>query len=810
MDPHSPDRENHDLLDRLTPSQAEAVRHRDGPLLILAGPGSGKTRVVTHRIAYLLRQGVPAWQILALTFTNKAAEEMQSRLALLAPGESVWTGTFHRFCARQLRQHARLVGLEQNFTIYDSSDSRKLLRAAIDASEIKLSHVTVDQVAHEISNAKNDLITFDQFVSRSGQSLGGIVEVAYPAYQRRLLQANAVDFDDLLLHLATLLRENPELRSALDNRYRYIIVDEYQDTNFSQYAIVRALSCDHPNLAVTGDPDQSIYGWRGANLRNILDFEHDFPSVRVVRLEQNYRSTPNILSVADQLISYNTQRKPKQLLTDNPPGKPVRLVRYPTSRDEAEHIVAQIAEEIAHDRRRPRDFAVFYRINALSRALENAFRGAGIPYQIIKGLEFYQRKEIKDVLAYLHLINNPDSDMSLLRIINVPPRKIGAATIKRLDQHAQRYGLSLLAAAREAKLIETLRKPAVTALQRFVAMIDALGPAASGSLRELIDQVLDETGYRAWLETSELEEDEARLANVEELLTDAAEFDQRHPDDAPLEAFLEQTALVSDTDEWEGEIDKVSLMTLHAAKGLEFPCVFIVAVEQGMLPHERSKENPDQLEEERRLLFVGITRAEEELQISNVAYRFIRGKHEMAVPSAFLMELPREEMAVFEPTSSPHLDEVWDEGVDPDDAYLQDIVDDRDIDATDADVDLANADVDLADADVDDPLAAEELQRTFAQRRAERAAPSVMTAAQLLEQAQRGQRRASRPESAAPGDFVEGMIVNHPEHGLGRIVKLVGKAEKQTATVQFFDSARPRNYVLAFSKLTPVRSSDDV
>jgi len=785
-----------ELLERLTPSQIDAVRHRDGPMLILAGPGSGKTRVVTHRIAYLLRQGIPAWQILALTFTNKAAEEMKLRLDQLAPGESVWTGTFHRFCARMLRKHARLVGLEENFSIYDTNDSRKLLRAAIDATEIKLSHVTVDQIANEISKAKNDLLTSDKYVARHGNTLGGIVEMAYPAYQKRLLQANSVDFDDLLLHLATMLRENPELRASMDERYRYIMVDEYQDTNFSQYAIVRALSCDHPNLAVTGDPDQSIYGWRGANLRNILDFEKDFPAVHVVRLEQNYRSTPNILRVADHLISYNTQRKPKQLITDNPPGKPVRLVRYPSSRDEVEHIVAQIADDIANDRRRPRDFAIFYRINSLSRALENAFRSAGIPYQIIKGLEFYQRKEIKDILAYLHLINNPHSDMSLLRIINVPPRRIGNTTLKRLDQHAQRYGISLLEAVREAPMIESLRKPALVALRRFAEMYDALSPLASAPLRELIEHVITESGYREWLESSELEEDEERLANVDELLTDASEFDAQHPADAPLEAFLEQTALVSDTDDWEGEIDKVSLMTLHAAKGLEFPCVFIVAVEQGMLPHDRSKEDPNQLEEERRLLFVGITRAEEELQISNAAYRLSWGKHEMAIPSAFLMELPREEMAVFEPTSSPHAGDAWDDTLHEnvnDDEYAQDVASD--------------GFVEVDAMEVADPLGDEEKQRQFEQRQVPHAAlAGVKTAAQLLDDAQADDGAPHAGPPISPQDFSEGMAVNHPERGLGKVVKLTGNGNKRVATVQFFDSPLPKQYVLAFSKLTPVRS----
>src|SRR5436190_5517983 len=416
-----------DAHESLTAAQLAAVTHVDGPLLILAGPGSGKTRVVTHRVAHVLQQGITGKQILALTFTNKAADEMKARLARLVSLPSVWMGTFHRFCARLLRMYGQLVGLSENYSIYDMDDSRRMMAEAIIDEGIDLTHATPEAISHAISWAKNNLMGPDEYVPKRGHHLGGIIERVYPAYQRRLLQANAVDFDDLLLHVARLLKENPDVRSRLDERYRYILVDEYQDTNLAQYAIVRALSIDFPNLAVTGDPDQSIYGWRGANLSNILEFEKDFPTVKVVRLEQNYRSTKAILRVADELIQHNVRRKKKRLFTENAEGLPVRLCAYPTQRDEADDIAARIAAEVRSAGRRPRDFAIFYRTNALSRQIEHSLREHVVPYQIVNGLEFYQRKEIKDILAYLNLLNNPRSDVALLRVINTPTRGIGKA-----------------------------------------------------------------------------------------------------------------------------------------------------------------------------------------------------------------------------------------------------------------------------------------------------------------------------------------------------------------------------------------------
>jgi DNA helicase-2/ATP-dependent DNA helicase PcrA len=764
-----------DLLAPLTAPQREAVTHVDGPLLILAGPGSGKTRVVTHRIAYLLRRGIPARNILALTFTNKAADEMKSRLAQLAPSQSVWMGTFHRFCARLLRQYASLVGLSENYSIYDVADSREILKAAIEEEGIELTHATPESIAHAISWAKNNLIGPDDYVPSRGRSIGGIVERVYPTYQKRLLAANAVDFDDLLMHVASILKENPELRQQLDEKHRYILVDEYQDTNLAQYAIVRALSIDHSNLAVTGDPDQSIYGWRGANLSNILEFEKDFPSVKVVRLEQNYRSTKAILRVADELIEHNIRRKKKHLFTDNPEGAPVRLYAYPSQRDEADHIVMLMADAIRTGRRRPRDFAVFYRINALSRQFEQALREHVIPYQIVNGLEFFQRKEIKDVLAYLHLINNPRSEAAFLRIVNTPPRGIGKSTIGRLQEHAAQRGISLVDAAREAGVALGINKKSAIAVAKFVAMFDRLCLAAHAPVEEIVGTVLAESGYREVLENSEDEEDQERLANVEELLTDAREFDMRHPGDGQLEQFLEETALVADTDAWETESDKVSLMTMHAAKGLEFPVVFIVACEQGLLPHERSMQDEEKVEEERRLLFVGITRAQEELQLSYAQYRMFRGIQAPAIPSPFLMELPRPEMELSDSATARRTTPDWEESQIPSS-------------------DEAEGDTSFDVASFDDVSQVEPESRRKKKGAAKISA--VVTGADLLAEQENGRQRTP------PGMFKHGMHVTHPQYGSGQIVALSGEGLKRRASVRFDDGSQ-RKFVLIHADLRP-------
>jgi len=783
METQSPQQQADARLAGMTSAQLEAIRHVDGPLLILAGPGSGKTRVVTHRIAHLLSVGVGPEQILALTFTNKAADEMRQRLAQLAPDAPLWIGTFHRFCAQLLRRSASLIGLSPNFSIYDVEDARRLMADAVAEARADLSHVKLDQIGREISHAKNELISAENYQPRPGRVLGGIVQRVYPIYSRLLLQANAVDFDDLLLHVASLLRENPELRAMLDEQYRYILVDEYQDTNFAQYAIVRAMSRDYPNLAVTGDPDQSIYGWRGASVENILDFERDFPAVHVVRLEQNYRSTQRILRVADQLISCNTQRKHKSLLTDNPEGAAVRLVVYPTSQDEAAHVAARIADDLRHGRRRPRDFAIFYRVNALSRAFEHALREAHVPLQIVRGVEFYQRREVKDLLAYLHLINNPSSDVALLRIINVPLRKIGKTTVARLAAFARQQRWPLLEAARHAADIETLSKAARNALAAFVALQDQLGRLVDQPVEAILGYVLEQTGYEQWL--AETEKDTDRLSNVKELLSACREFDATHPEDHRLETYLEQCALVNDSDDLDIESDRVSLMTLHAAKGLEFPVVYIAGVEQGLIPHERNKDDPRRIEEERRLLFVGITRAEEELQLSTARYRLFQGVRRMTVPSPFLVELPRDDMEIVEPIPmgfrsdrSHALGDAYDTEFYPDDPPADEL--EFAEESTNRETDLTR------------PAAAKPPARELPP------AARVLTAAALM-------GAAAEPRPRTPVDvFAQGMIVSHPERGTGKIIALSGEGTKRAATVQFFHEQRPCKFMLAFSDLRPV------
>ncbi len=656
------------LLAGLNPAQREAVAHKDGPMLVLAGPGSGKTRVVTHRVAWLLENGVRDYQIAALTFTNKAADEMKSRLETLSPGNRVWIGTFHRFCAFLLRYYAPQVGLRENYAIYDVDQSRKLLESLVDKRDLP-NGVDVQKIASAIGWAKNGLVGPDEYCAQEGSLLGRIVEEVYPAYQDALRRANAVDFDDLLFHVATLLRENDEVRARLDYRFRYILVDEYQDTNLVQYAIARALSIDFPNLAVTGDPDQSIYGWRGANIQNILNFEQDFENAKVVRLEQNYRSDRRVLRVADALIKHNVFRKDKDLRSDRPEGVAPRVLQCLDQQEEAEAIAAEIAAEVAAGKRRPRDYAVFYRMNALSRNLEYAFRRYGVPFQLVRGLEFFNRKEVKDLCSYLQLIYNPSDVVSFRRVVNLPARGVGRVSLGKIETFAAENEISLFDAARSVEKIDGLSTKVRKSVAGFVALVDKLGAAlADGQdLEVVLSLLLKETKYVEFLRDSvKTEEDEQRLANVQELLSEVREFDvdfanappderepeplfgERKPVSDRLGRFLEQIALVSDVDSWDAADDRVSLMTLHAAKGLEFPVVYLIAVEEGVLPHERSLKDKRQLEEERRLLFVGLTRAEEELRLSRTRFREFRGSFAPSISSRFLFEIPKTEVDSFD------------------------------------------------------------------------------------------------------------------------------------------------------------------
>ena len=635
-----------DLLADLTPAQREAVTHVDGPLLVLAGAGSGKTRVITRRVAYMLGKGIGGGNILALTFTNKAAGEMRERINALVPDSGVWVGTFHSLCARLLRTYAPLVGLDRGYTIYDQADRLRAVKGVMERLNLDEVGVTPEKVDAAISRAKNDMIPPEKLAAwGDSDHVSAIVARVYQGYQDRLRESSAVDCDDLLVHLVTIVREHKDVRRDLDARFRYVLVDEYQDTNLAQYAIVRALSVDRPNLCVTGDPDQSIYGWRGANLNNILEFEQDYPGTKVVKLERNYRSTKNILRVADHLIRFNKRRKPKSLTTENPVGTPVELAVYGTESDEANGVAAKIVALVREGEYDYRDAAIFCRITALTRGFEAALRAAKIPYQIVGGVSFYERMEIKDVLAYLSLLNNPKDDIAFGRAVNVPPRGVGKTTMAKLADRARALGLPLLAMAREAAAVPGLKDKAARALRDFGMLMDELTALRDHPAEVVIRRLLDLSGYHRHLEAEAKDGGDDRLANVDELVTAAKQFDREHPGLSVID-FVEEVSLASAVDRWKDEAGAVTLMTLHAAKGLEFPVVFIVGLEQGLLPHSRASQDGAELEEERRLLFVGITRARRELYLSHCRVREFRGQRTATIPSCFLSELPEEAITV--------------------------------------------------------------------------------------------------------------------------------------------------------------------
>ena len=636
------------ILDNLNPAQRKAVTHVNGPLLTLAGPGSGKTRVVTHRIAYLLEQGISPYSILALTFTNKAAQEMKARLKNLCGDEPVWLGTFHGYCARFLRRYGRMVGVSENFSIFDADDAKKAMQHAIVDAEVSLTHLNIGEIIKGISGLKNRVITPEMMQGEQHSSVEKVLAKIYPVYQKYLLQNNAVDFDDLLMHTASILRSSPDLRSELDSKHRYILVDEYQDTNLAQYLIVRALSVDHPNLNVTGDPDQSIYGWRGADISNILNFERDYPNVVTVRLEQNYRSTPEVLSVADALISCNTRRKAKQLIPTRESGTPVKLYSYASARDEADNIADQIVAAVIDKTAKPKDFAILYRTNAHSRLLEAALMRRKLNYQLIGGYRFYHREEIKDLLAYLRLVHNPTDDISFERIVNVPTRGLGDKSLSKVTELARVKGVPMLVALRAVVEHGLMSKKATSGARQFLALYDELMHLSRGPLSVMIQELVKKTEYVKYLSARKTETpDESIQGNINELIADAAEADRQDLDGNTMERFLEQVTLISDADGITDHENKVTLMTLHSAKGLEFDNVFIIAVEQEILPHKRSMYDAAQMEEERRLFFVGITRAKNRLQLSIAKSRGF-GSARMSCPSAFLMELPRAEMEIID------------------------------------------------------------------------------------------------------------------------------------------------------------------
>jgi DNA helicase-2/ATP-dependent DNA helicase PcrA len=628
-----------DLLNDLTWAQQEAVTHFQGPLLILAGAGSGKTRVITRRVAWLLQQGVRPANILAITFTNKAAGEMKQRVNDLVPGNRVWISTFHSLGARLLRQYGERIGLDRNFTIYDTDDRNRVVKQALDAAGLDNVKFTPERIGGAISKAKNQLLTPDRYAATGSDFFTNTVAKVYAIYQKKLRDANGMDFDDLLYIPALALRMDEELRRDLDARFKFVLIDEYQDTNSAQYEIARRLSVDHRNLCVVGDPDQSIYKWRGSDIKNILDFERDFPDARVITLDKNYRSTPAILRAASAVIDHNRQRKKKTLRTDNPDGERVRVLTFDTGHDEATLIAQRIKEAAEAGRYKLRDCAVFVRMNALTRNLESAFIKHAVPFQIVKGLAFFERKENKDVLAYLRLLVNPADNISFLRAVNEPPRGIGKVSLDHLQAYAEQNQISLLEASGQVARITAIRGKARDGLGQFNRLIHELRGMIESPPEDLIRAVLDRSGYREMLKSSADEDDVDRLANVEELITSAREF--AGEDGArTIRDFLEQITLASDVDSWDDRQDSVSIMTLHAAKGLEFPVVYIVAMEQGIIPGERSLSNSEDVEEERRVAFVGITRAMKELYLCHARLRDFRGQTLYAIPSMFLEELP--------------------------------------------------------------------------------------------------------------------------------------------------------------------------
>lgn len=769
------------LLDGLNPSQVAAATHIDGPLLMLAGPGSGKTRVITHRIAHMIESSIDPSQIVALTFTNKAAGEMRARLERIVGRNDVWLGTFHSFCVRLLRRYARLVGLSENFSIYDTDDAKAALLMAVHEADFELTHTTPGKLANRISYFKNRLVTPEILQSEAFSSNDHQVAQVYPFYQQVLLRNSAVDFDDILMHVAILLRSHPELRQSLDERFRYIMVDEYQDTNLAQYVIVRHLSVDYPNLAATGDPDQSIYGWRGANLDNVTNLERDFPDLRVLRLEENYRSTPEILSVADCLIQHNTYRKEKTLLPLRVTGHRVRLHTYPTARMEAEHVADQIAALVNEGDYQFSDFGVLYRTNANSRLIEQALARRQIPFQLIGGFRFYARKEVKDLVAYLLLINNAEDDVALQRAINTPARGIGKQTLDKLESLARVQGTSMLEAARQAVAHKTLSKRPLSAIAAFLKIYDQLCSLVHGPLVDLLQMTIELTHFREHVvkqRRGEETESDA-LTNLDELLAEARELDMAAGDEqTALETFLEVSALQADTDRLNNDKNLVTLMTLHAAKGLEFRCVYLIAVEENILPHIRSKDDPLSLEEERRLLFVGITRAKDQLQLSYAKSRGFSGQGS-GVPSSFLMELPRGELDVVDHCQS--FDDFADASVDADGDF-----DDYHDPANDSNWDEANqldsheSDGD-AYVDIDDScqLPPEEMAARLGRKRNASALPKMRGGFDFIDQ-------DAYPEDPW-AEYRQGRIVLHQKYGQGEIVAASGHGPKRAVTIRFFN-----------------------
>jgi DNA helicase-2/ATP-dependent DNA helicase PcrA len=731
------------VLAHLNKPQKQAVLHTAGPLLILAGAGSGKTRVITHRIVHLIRDvGARPWNILAVTFTNKAAKEMAERVRqLLGSNDTPLIATFHAACGRILRQDIHQLGYDSSFAIYDDKDSERLLKDVLKELNLDDKRFPPAAIGARIDDCKNRGLLPDEVPV--GDIWNQQFVRIYATYQERLKRCNALDFGDMILQTVRLFELYPDVLTRWQNRFQWLLVDEYQDTNPVQYRLIRLLAGEQKNLCVVGDDDQSIYSWRGADIRNILEFEKDFPGVVIIRLEQNYRSTPTILKAAASVVSRNLGRKVKTLWTENPDGEPIRYERLESDRAESRFVASEI-KKLQRQAISLSEIAAFYRTNAQSRLLEEALAAEGIPCHIVGGVRFYARMEVKDILAYLRLLENPSDDISLKRIINVPPRGIGAATVERVVELAGRERISLLEAFERAvsgSLLATGARARVAAFVQLVSRFRQL--AKTLALPVLVKEVLDESGYLERLKESRDDDDAERLENLAQLVSAVEEFSSANPE-AVLADFLEQVALVSDLERGEAGTPSVTLMTLHAAKGLEFKAVFIVGMEERLFPHVRALDDPDGMEEERRLCYVGMTRARERLYLLNARRRMIFGQEQANLPSRFLKEMPSES-----------LDQgLWEQG--PERVF-------------------------------DTPKVPETRLQT---------SHNLASVASSLAEVE----MVPEPSEDHNGTIYAGMRVRHAKFGIGTIRKIEGRGDDQKVIV-WFASAGPKKLLVRFAGL---------
>lgn len=806
----------------LTEAQRAAVQHVEGPLMVLAGPGSGKTRVITQRIARLLKHGIKPEQVLALTFTNKAAREMSERVHKLIDGQ-VYVATFHRFCAYVLRRWPGQVGLQQNFTILDPADQSTMIRRIM--KDLNLSTTMIDprRVLNRISKARNDLITAADFSRMQEERIGDPVDTVacavFPVYEQQLTKQNCVDFDSLLLHVVDMVSHNDQFREYLDRQFRFVLVDEYQDTNLAQYRIVQAISQHCPNLCVTGDPDQSIYGWRGARPENITQFERDFPKMKVVSLDQNFRSTGNIVQCADQLISENPRRHRSSLFTKNEIGEPVRLLTFDDAEDEANSIAEAISVEVRQHGEKFSDFAVFYRVNALSRQLETAMSRHGVPFQIASGYSFYERAEVRDLLGYLRVIENPADDSAFVRIVNRPARGIGEKTVEKLTAFASQQSVSLLEASAMADDIPSLAARSRKPLKEFSNLIQMfVEDAMEGNIAKLLERLIAEINYlKLWTDENE-EVDQDRHANIYELINAARQYEQleESSDTRPsLSGFLELASLTSEADSVDAEKGAVTLMTMHAAKGLEFPVVYIVGLENGLIPHERAVQDgsPASFEEERRLLFVGITRAMKQLNLTQTVQRTFRGSRRYTVSSSFLGEIENlqrdsrscdEPMVPTESVYGEHVRKARKRYLTADDPVDKPKI----MSAAELEAKLRSEQDAKELADKATASSGELTQQDPAGLAAdEEGAMQQRLGFQQQQLQEKLERLVQKKAAAAPSSnhvYPVGTKVRHPRYGRGTVVQVSDGGNRPTVTVQFETDDRAETFVVAHCPLQPI------